>query len=181
MSPLKPLRADARRNRDQLIGTARAVFAELGTQAPLDEIARRARIGNATLYRHFPTRDDLIVAVYAEEVAELCNVPEADDPLDGLFDWLDAFVRHVTEKGDLARSLEPSAQRSGLHEEWHAAMSETVGRLADRARRAGVLRADVDPMDLLQIAAGMAAAEPARVKRMLQMVRRGVGTSAPDQ
>lgn len=181
MSPLRSLRSDARRNRERLIEAARVAFAELGTGVPLDEIARRAQIGNATLYRHFPTRDDLIVAVYAEEVAELCDVKAAADPLDGLFDWLAAFVRHVTEKGGLARSLEPSTQRSGLHEEWHAAMSETVGRLVERAQQAGVLRVDVDPLDLLQVAAGMAAAEPARVKRMLHMVRRGVVASGADQ
>jgi AcrR family transcriptional regulator len=173
MSPLKPLRADARRNRDQLVATARAVFGELGTRAPLDEIARQARIGNATLYRHFPTRDDLMVAVYAEEVAELCAV---DDGVD-LFDWLERFVRHVAEKGDLARSLEPSARRSELHDGWHTAMVEAVGRLVGQAQRDGRLRADVDPVDLLVLSAGMATAEPDRVKRMLQMVRRGVAAS----
>ncbi|MEV4263422.1 TetR family transcriptional regulator [Kribbella sp. NPDC049584] len=169
----KPLRADARRNRDQLVATARIVFGELGTQAPLDEIARRARIGNATLYRHFPTRDDLIVAVYAEEVAELCAV---DDGVD-LFDWLERFVRHVAEKGDLARTLEPSTRRSELHDAWHASMVETAARLVERAQRDGRLRADVAPLDLLVLCAGMAAAEPGRVKRMLQMVWHGVGTS----
>jgi len=169
----KPLRADARRNRDHLVATARIVFGELGTQAPLDEIARRARIGNATLYRHFATRDDLIVAVYAEEVAELCAV---DDGVD-LFDWLERFVRHVAEKGDLARTLEPSTRRSELHDAWHASMVETAARLVERAQRDGRLRADVDPLDLLVLSAGMATAEPRRVKRMLQMVWHGVGTS----
>jgi AcrR family transcriptional regulator len=195
MSPVKPLRADAQRNRDQLVEAAREVFAEFGTAAPLDEVARRARIGNATLYRHFPTRDDLLVAVYAEEVQALCAagldaagldtvgraradaVGDADALVDRLFDWLAAFVRHVAEKGDLARSLEPSVRRSELHEEWHAAMVETVGRLVDRAQNAGALQPDVDPVDLLVLAAGMATADPARVKRMLQIVRRGVVAS----
>ena len=163
------------------------MFAEFGTQAPLDEIARRARIGNATLYRHFPTRDDLLVAVYAEEVQALCAAGldaagldpagRARDDIDRLFEWLAAFVRHVAQKGDLARSLEPSARRSEVHEEWHAAMVETVGRLVERAQENGALRADVDPVDLLVLAAGMATAEPVRVKRMLQMMRRGVVTS----
>jgi AcrR family transcriptional regulator len=195
MSPVKPLRADAQRNRDQLVEAAREVFAEFGSRAALDEVARRAGIGNATLYRHFPTRDDLLVAVYAEEVQALCaagldaagldtvgrargfDVGDADALVDRLFEWLAAFVRHVAEKGDLARSLEPSARRSELHEEWHAAMVETVSRLVDRARNAGALRADVDPVDLLVVAAGMATADPARVKRMLQLVRRGVVNS----
>ncbi len=94
--------------------------------------------------------------------------------VDRLFEWLAAFVRHVAEKGDLARSLEPSARRSGQHEEWHAAMVATVGGLVERAQEAGALRADVDPVDLLVLAAGTATAEPVRVKRVLQMVRRGV-------
>jgi AcrR family transcriptional regulator len=185
------LRADARRNREQLIEAAREVFAEFGTQAPLDEIARRARIGNATLYRHFPTRDDLLVAVYAEEVQALCaagldaagldRARGTAVEVDRLFEWLAAFIRHVAEKGDLAQSLEPSVRRSELHEEWHAAMLETVSRLVERAQEAGTLRADVDPVDVLVLAAGMATAEPARVKRMLQMVRHGVTAPAPDQ
>jgi len=186
MSPVK-LRADARRNREQLIEAAREVFAEFGTQAPLDEVARRARIGNATLYRHFPTRDDLLVAVYAEEVQALCalgldaagldtvgrargNVAEMDQ----LFEWLAAFVRHIAEKGDLARSLEPTTRRSELHEEWHAAMVAAVSGLVERAQEAGALRADVDPVDVLVLAAGTATAEPDRVQRMLQVMRRGV-------
>ena len=180
-----------------MIEAAREVFAEFGTQAPLDEIARRARIGNATLYRHFPTRDDLLVAVYAEEVQALCAAGldaagldtvgrarggavaagEAEALVDRLFEWLAAFVRHVAEKGDLARSLEPSTRRSELHEEWHAAMVAAVSGLVERAQEAGALRAEVDPVDLLVLAAGMATAEPARVKRMLQMVRRGVVSS----
>jgi AcrR family transcriptional regulator len=179
MSPLKPLRADARRNRDQLIEAARTVFAELGTQAPLDEIARRAGIGNATLYRHFPTRDDLLIAVYADEVIALSAsgaklLAAEREPLDALFEWLEAFVLHLASKGDLARSLEPGVRRSEQHQEWHEAMFGVVTRLVDRTREAGVVRADVDPVDLLVLVSGMASAEPVRVKRLLQMVRRSV-------
>jgi AcrR family transcriptional regulator len=179
MSPLKPLRADARRNRDQLIAVARAVFDELGTAAPLDEVARRAGIGNATLYRHFPTRDDLLIAVYAEEIAALCDLGEtllggSADPLDALFEWLEAFVGHVAAKGDLARTLEPGVRRSELHEEWHAAMSDVVGRLVGKCRQAGSIQVAVDPIDLLVLVSGTAAAEPVRVRRLLGLIRRGV-------
>jgi AcrR family transcriptional regulator len=171
------VRADVKRNREALVASASETFATRGIDASLEDVAARAGVGSATLYRHFPTRDDLIVAVYAGEVAELCVVDGGVD----LFDWLERFVRHVAEKGDLARSLEPSARRSELHEEWHAAMVETVGRLVGQAQREGRVRADVDPLDLLVMAAGMATAEPARVKRMLQMLRRGAGASSPDQ
>jgi hypothetical protein len=114
-----------------------------------------------------------MAAVYAEGVAELCAV---DDGVD-LFDWLERFVRHVAEKGDLARTLEPSTRRSELHDAWHASMVETAARLVERSQRDGRLRADVNPLDLLVLSAGMATAEPSRVKRMLQMVWHGVGTS----
>jgi AcrR family transcriptional regulator len=162
-----------------LVEAAQAVFAELGTQAPLDEIARRAGIGNATLYRHFPTRDDLLIAVYADEVTALSASGEKllagdREPLDALFEWLEAFVLHLASKGDLARSLEPGGRRSERHEEWHEAMFGVVTRLVDRTREAGVIRADVDPVDLLVLVSGMASAEPGRVKRMLRMVRRSV-------
>src|SRR6185312_14329068 len=80
-SDVRPLRADARRNRELLIAAARALFNEQGTEAPLDEVARRAGIGNATMYRHFPDRRELLIAVYADEVEALCA--EGANLLDG--------------------------------------------------------------------------------------------------
>jgi hypothetical protein len=80
----------------------------------------------------------------------------------------------VAAKGDLARTLEPGARRSELHEEWHAAMSDVVGRLVDKCRMAGTIQPDVDPIDLLVLVSGTAAAEPVRVRRLLRLIRRGV-------
>src|SRR4029450_3200501 len=95
-------RADARRNTELLLAAAKEVFDEHGVDAPLDDIARRAGVGNATMYRHFPTRRELIVAVYAEEVPQLCDRGEAllHDPAPGqaLFGWLQAFIAHVASK-----------------------------------------------------------------------------------
>ena len=70
----RPQRADARRNYERVLAAAREVFGELGVTAPLDEIARRAGVGNATMYRHFPTRRELVIAVYAGEVTALCEL-----------------------------------------------------------------------------------------------------------
>src|SRR3954447_24387699 len=99
-------RADATRNAERLLAAARALVAEAGNEVALDEVARRAGVGNATLYRHFPTRGDLLVAVYADEIAELCRRGEqlrgAGDPLDALFAWLEEFVEHVATKRPLA-------------------------------------------------------------------------------
>jgi AcrR family transcriptional regulator len=99
-------RADASRNAARLVAAAREVLAEAGNDAAFDVIARRAGVGNATLYRHFPTRADLLVAVYADEVTALCErgaqLLESAEPMDALFAWLDEFVVHVATKRPLA-------------------------------------------------------------------------------
>src|SRR5437899_6575849 len=75
--PRRPRRADARRNYELLLAAAKEVFDEQGVDAPLDDVARRAGVGNATMYRHFPTRRELIIAVYVDEVTALCAQGEA--------------------------------------------------------------------------------------------------------
>lgn len=117
----RPLRADARRNRELLVAAAREVFDAQGADASLDEIARRAGTGNATLYRHFPTRRELIVAVYASEVADLCAPADTgEEPGEALFSWLRAFIAHVATKRDLALAI--SGDKETLYDEWHQAM-----------------------------------------------------------
>ncbi|GAA0909560.1 hypothetical protein GCM10009557_84130 [Virgisporangium ochraceum] len=109
------MRADAARNLDLLVAAARELFSERGPDIPLDEVARRAGVGNATLYRHFPTRGDLIVAVYADEVEALCrhgvDLAAAPDPGAALFEWLDAFVVHIAAKRPLALAVTDNADQ----------------------------------------------------------------------
>jgi AcrR family transcriptional regulator len=173
-------RADARRNHDLLVDAARQVFEEQGVDAPLDEIARRAGVGNATLYRHFPTRRELVVEVYADEVAALCADGtarlESTDPVGSLFGWLAAFVAHVATRRHLALSI-PDGERGVLFDRWHGAMHETAGALVERARDAGALRPDVSAADLLVLGhgIGLATADPSTAARLLGLVRRGVG------
>ncbi|GAA1694232.1 TetR/AcrR family transcriptional regulator [Fodinicola feengrottensis] len=182
MSTASPRRrADAQRNYDLLLATAKEVFGEHGADAPLDEVARRAGIGNATMYRHFPTRRDLLVAVYADEVTALCARGEAllvaDSPGDALFQWLRSFIAHVVTKQDLARSL--MAGPAGLHSErfgqWHDAMLSTAGSLLVRAQEAGDVRADLPVRDVLWLANGIAltGADDERAVRLLRLVRDG--------
>lgn len=171
------MRADARRNRDALLAAARAVFAERGPDAPLDEVAKRAGTGNATMYRHFPTRQDLIVAVYADEVATLCRLgPEllaAHEPGTALFAWLREFVAHVATKRELARSVTDG--RSALFEEWHAAMTATGRDLLAEAARSGAVRPDVTVADLLALAMGIAAhSQEEQHEHLLDLVRHGI-------
>src|SRR5471030_2383296 len=95
LTPRRPLRADARENYDKLIAAAREVFAEEGSGASLEEIARRAQVGIATLYRRFPTRQDLLEATYLEEVEAISNSAAdfADmSPWDALAGWLRRYV-----------------------------------------------------------------------------------------
>ena len=179
-------RSDAQRNRARLVAAAQRVFARQGPDAPLDEIAREAGVGNATLYRHFPTRSELIVAVYAEEVAEICalgeRLREAPQPGDALFDWLRAFIIHTADKRDLALAVgnDHDQTRATLYHQWHSAMEQTVTALVDRAQRAGSVRADTGPLDLLVLANGIALSrpDPTRLDRLLSLLRSGVDAAA---
>jgi AcrR family transcriptional regulator len=177
----RPLRADARRNRDLLLAAAKEVFAERGADAPLDDVARRAGVGNATMYRHFPTRRELIIAVYSDEVTELCAHGEAlraaRPPDDALFAWLEAFAAHVATKRELALALadDRAGRRSELFDRWHEAMRATAETLLDRARRDGTVRPEVRAADLLALANGIALSGDgaARARRLLDLGRRG--------
>jgi AcrR family transcriptional regulator len=185
-----PRRADARRNRQLLLDAAREVFDERGTGAPLDEIARRAGVGNATMYRHFANRRELALAVYADEVRRLCDHGAAllDDPSPehGLYAWLLAFVEHVSTRSELVSVLLPApgseepAAGSERFEQWHAAMRRTVAALVDRAKATGAARPDLDAADLLMLAVGIArsgitgaGAGADLAERLLDIVRRG--------
>jgi AcrR family transcriptional regulator len=182
--PRRPRRADAQRNHELLLAAAREVFTERGADAPLDDIARRAGIGNATMYRHFPTRRDLIVAVYTDEVAALCAQGEAlledQSPGDALYVWLRAFVGHVATKRDLALALpeDQGGQRSALFDGWHQAMRSTASRLLIRAQSCGTAGAHLDASDLLALASGIAvaSADTQQAERCLELLRHGTGS-----
>ena len=146
------LRADAARNRAAIVESARAVFAEEGLDAPLDEIARRAGTGNATLYRRFPTREDLVAAVFAERMVEQLNAVEAGladpDPWGGFASYVTAVgAMQARDRGiaDLVTMPIPSAPDI---EVTRVRAFEGLVRLVDRAHRAGVLRADFTTQDV---------------------------------
>ena len=170
-------RADASRNRNRLLAAAREVLAESGNDAALDVIARRAGVGNATLYRHFPTRADLLAAVYADEVAALCRrgagLLTAAEPLDALFTWLDEFVVHVATKRALALAATEGARRTSLFGQWHASITSTAARLVERAGPA--LRDDITVADVLTRASGAAlATDAAHARRLVALLRGGI-------
>ena len=172
-------RADATRNAERLLAAARELFDEVGPDVALDEVARRAGVGNATLYRNFPTRGDLLVAAYADEVAELCaqgDAAAAADPADALFDWLGEFVAHVATKRELAHAATSGEQRTERFGQWHAAMHRTAAGLVDRARLAGAVRPDLDAAEVLALASGVALASgtDGSPARLLALVRHGI-------
>ncbi|MFI7126921.1 TetR/AcrR family transcriptional regulator [Nonomuraea sp. NPDC050153] len=172
----RPRRADAQRNYDRLLAAAARVFAERGTDAPLDDVARRAEVGNATMYRHFPTRTDLLVAVYADEVSQLCAGGQAllaaESPAEALHEWLRLFMDHITSKRDLALAVTDDGSATALVAEWHASMLTTASALLDAAKRAGAVRADLDVRDLLTLVRGiaLAAADRTQADRLLALI-----------
>ena len=147
------LRADAARNRDAIIAAARPVFAEHGLGAPLDEIARRAGVGNATLYRHFPTREELVQAALLAPMAEYLAAAEeavADpDPWAGFRDYLLRLCQLQARDRGLADLLVTTIKTpSGELEELRGAAFELTRQLIERAQAAGELRADFRHQDL---------------------------------
>ena len=184
----RPRRADARRNYERVLAAAREVFGELGVAAPLDEIARRAGVGNATMYRHFPTRRELVIAVYAEEVTALCELGRSlatdRSPGDALFRWLRAFTEHVATKRELPLAIpdDDAGQRSALYRQWHETMRTAASELLGRAQDAGVIRRDLAVSDLLASASGIgyAAADDDQIDRLLLIVRGGVTAPAAE-
>jgi AcrR family transcriptional regulator len=152
------VRADALRNRAALVAAARQVFGERGLDAPLDEIARRAGVGNATLYRRFPTREALISAVFVERVAEYARAADRAigeaDPWTG-FEQYVRYVLHVqaSDRGLadlLARDVhDPHCEDDGELDRLRAHAYEGFVQLVERAQQSGALRSDFVPQDMV--------------------------------
>jgi AcrR family transcriptional regulator len=151
----RPQRADARRNFDALLSAAREVFSEQGTEASLEEVARRAGVGIGTLYRNFPTRGDLFESVYVGEVADLCSAAAAladRDPWDALVGWVHRFVGYATTKRAL---LEALSKDSPVFRACRAEIEVAGEPLLARAQKAGVVRPDLSFDDFLKLLSGI--------------------------
>jgi AcrR family transcriptional regulator len=154
----KPRRADALRNYESLLSAARDAFAEHGTDASLEDIARRAQVGIGTLYRNFPTRDDLIEAVYVSEIEALAATAEQvrdDEPWPALVRWLDRFVAYIGTKHVLIQAMN---RDSDVMSACRSAMYESGAPVLGRAQESGAARADVDIVDVVRLVAGVAGA-----------------------
>lgn len=184
----RAMRADARRNYERLLTQARAAFAEHGTDASLEDVARRAGVGIGTLYRHFPNRHALLSAVFEDAVGELVararELLHAPEPCSALVTWLREVVAHAGAYRGLALALmsvsSDSADSGSALARCGTPIREAGGALLARARESGAVRADVTIGDLLQLthAIGLAAAEsptdPTLADRLLHLTLRGL-------
>jgi len=177
----RPKRADARRNYDKLIEAARAAFTERGSSTSLEEIARRADVGIGTLYRHFPTRHDLLQAVYVEEVEALAaSAAELADlsPWGALVGWLRRFVGYAIAKRALSDELLSAiGMESPVFRQCHDLIWEAGGPLVKRAQEAGVVRPDTDFTEIVKMASGISQvkwAESDQLDRILLLALDGL-------
>jgi AcrR family transcriptional regulator len=154
-------RADGQRNRERLIEAAKAAFGDVGADVSLEEIARRAGVGIGTFYRHFPTRDAIVEAVYRREVQQLAGAAQrllaAMKPGEALHQWMRLFVDYIATKKVIASAL---ASIVGGTTDLYAAsgvqIADAMSLLVARASGAGDIRLDVDPNDLLRALVGFA-------------------------
>jgi AcrR family transcriptional regulator len=177
-------RADSARNRQLLIDAAKAGFAEVGLNVSLEEIARRAGVGIGTLYRHFPSREAVVEAVYRREVAQLVDaVPhllETSPAGEALHQWMHLFVNYIATKRLIAPSLGAVAGRtSASHSTPAELIRQAISRLIKGAVRSGDVRKDIDPSDLLRALVGVSYGNPdadweASARRLIDILMDGL-------
>jgi AcrR family transcriptional regulator len=156
----RPLRADARRNRDRLLEVAVRAFSHDGPDVTLESIASEAGVGIGTLYRHFPTREALIEAAYRNELARLCaGVPDLLETLPAdvaLRTWMDRFIDYLATKRGMADALRMVIASGGNpHAQSRESLLEAIGSLVQAGAHEGQLRSDVDPTDVMMGISGV--------------------------
>src|SRR3954453_19241662 len=159
----RPLRADAQRNRDQVLAAAARAFAKCGLEATLEGIAKDAGVGIGTLYRHFPTREALVEAAYRKELDRLCDAAaellRTHPPEAALRSWMDRFVDYMTTKRGMKDALR-AVVASGGNPFAHSRdrMNDALTLLLRAGTGAGTLRPDADASDLLAALSGVSLA-----------------------
>jgi AcrR family transcriptional regulator len=177
-------RADSARNRQLLIDAAKAGFSSVGLDVSLEEIARRAGVGIGTLYRHFPTREAVVEAVYRHEVEQLAEaVPQLLETAaagEALHQWMHLFVDYIATKRMIAPSLAAAAGRtSTLYATSVELITSAITTLVKRAVASGEVRKDIDPSDLLRALVGVSYGNPdvgweASARRLIDILMDGL-------
>jgi AcrR family transcriptional regulator len=153
-------RADAERNRDRVLEVAKEAFTRSGADASLDDIAKQAGVGAGTLYRHFPSREALIEAVYRTEVEKLAaaerKFAESMPPIEALRAWMLLFVDYIATKKIIAQALNTLVGgHSKVFEASYSRIWEAIRALVKRAIKSGDIRKDLEPFDLLRALIGV--------------------------
>ena len=181
----RSLRADARRNRERLVEVGREAFTEHGVDAPMDDIARRAGVGPGTLYRHFPTREALLLAVYRsdiETIAERARVLGSElPPLEALTAWLHEQLDYISHRRGVGAAIKKMlGSETETLDYCRDTMRAAAGGLLKGAQREGLVRGDVEPSAVLRLvhAVGLASeTAPEQAELMLAIVVDGLRTS----
>ncbi|HEY1730584.1 MAG TPA: TetR/AcrR family transcriptional regulator [Terriglobales bacterium] len=181
-------RADAQRNRDRILEIAKEAFTRSGANISLDDVAKQAGVGPGTLYRHFPTRDALLEAVYRTEVEKLAaaeaKFAATMPPLEALRAWMLLFVDYIAAKQIIAPALNTIVGGpSKLFEASGDLIKGAIRALVDRAIRSGDIRPDLDPFDLLRALVGVSNVAsvpdwPQSAKRLVEILILGSRPSA---
>lgn len=157
--PRRP-RADAQRNREKILEVAKEAFTRSGANVRLDEVAKQAGVGAGTLYRHFPTRDALLEAVYRSEVGKLAGAQiqfsKTMPPIEALRAWMLLFVDYIAAKQIIAPALNTMVGGpSKVFQATGGQVKEAIGALVKQAVESGDLRAGTEPLDLLRALVGV--------------------------
>jgi len=177
----RPRRADARRNYEKVLAAAREAFAEGGESTSLEQIARRAGVGIGTLYRHFPTRQALLEALYVDEVTEVCHTAgqlDGSDPWEALNSWFDRVIAYMATKQALSHELLNYLDRdAALFQSCRAALFAAGEPLLQRAQEAGAVRSDVTIAQVIQMVMAITkapASDPEQSRHLVQIALDGL-------
>jgi AcrR family transcriptional regulator len=189
--PKRKPRADAARNREILLETAKLVFAQKGPAASLDEIAKAAGVGIGTLYRHFPTRDALVEQVYRKETTQLAEAVDvllaAHPPVEALRQWLLLYIDYFTTKQVMAQALSTLAGGpAALYAISTNLLTTAITTLATQAEQSGEIRLSVPPLDLIRAISGVASLSTGpgwekSARQLVDVLIAGMRTVSPDR
>jgi AcrR family transcriptional regulator len=180
-------RSDARRNQQALLDAAAAVFVRTGVDAPVRDIAAEAGVGMGTIYRHFPTRADLVVAVFRHQLDALAaatTTPAGETPYEALRSWVARFADFLVTKHGLAEALHSDqAGFESLHAEFVDRLVPVLDQLLRASAAAGHTRADVRPYELMlgigNLCIGAGTYPDYNARRMIDLLLAGLAQAAP--
>lgn len=178
------VRSDARENRARILAAAREAFTEDGATS-MNQVAQRAGVGAGTLYRNFPTREALVLAVYQDEVGRIIETAPRllaeMEPLEALRHWTNDLVEAMRRKHGLGDALSPSAHQA-ITEQTYGPVVDAIRELLDAGKEDGSIRQDADPADFLQLTGALWRAAPGpgdRSPHMLALILDGLRAQRP--